>query len=82
MIICSATEALKCIKNGDSIFVQGGAALPDTLVDALTNRSSELKGVKIFTSFALGKGGTPYAKRELMSSFEVSTFFVSDNVFS
>lgn len=76
----SATEAVKLIKSGDNVYIQGASAIPDTLVVAMTARADSLRGVKIYTAFSIDKGVAPYAKVELKESFEVHSFFVSGNI--
>ncbi|CEN49873.1 hypothetical protein CCAN2_2010037 [Capnocytophaga canimorsus] len=43
----TAEEALKVIKSNDYVYVHGGAAVPSHLVEALTARAPELRGVTI-----------------------------------
>lgn len=76
----SARDCFKCIKSGDSVYIQGGASIPHHLVNALTSRVDELYNVKIYTSFAVDSLEVPYAKKEFINSFEVYTFFVSQNI--
>lgn len=76
----SAIEAVKCIKSGDAIYIQGGTSVPHCLIDALTLRANELSNVKIYTSFAIDYREAAYAKRDYINSFEIYTFFVSSNL--
>ena len=76
----SAAEAVKLIKSGDSVYIQGSTSIPELLVQAMTERASELRGVKVYSAFAIGKADAPYAKRELMDSFETNSFFVANCV--
>lgn len=41
--ITTAEEALKVVKSGDFVYIHGGAAVPEILVDALVARAPELK---------------------------------------
>ena len=45
--ITTAQEALKVVKSGDFVYIHGGAAVPEILVDALVERASELRNVSI-----------------------------------
>ena len=45
--ITTAEEALKVVKSGDFVYIQGGAAVPEILVDALVKRAPELRNVTI-----------------------------------
>ncbi len=76
----SAAEAVKLIKSGDSVFIQGSTSIPEVLVRAMTERAPELRGVKVYSAFAIGKEDAPYAKRELLDSFETNSFFVANCV--
>lgn len=76
----SAQEAVRLIKSGDSVYIQGSTSIPEILVQAMTDRASELRGVKVYSAFAIGKQDAPYATRELMDSFETNSFFVANCV--
>ena len=45
--ITTAKEALKVVKNGDFVYIHGGAAVPEILVEALVARAPELKNITI-----------------------------------
>ena len=48
--ITTAKEALKVVKNGDFVYIHGGAAVPEILVEALVARAPEkilLLGISI-----------------------------------
>ncbi len=76
----SAADAAKLIKSGDSVFIQGSTSIPEVLVRAMTARADELRGVKVYSAFAIGREDAPYAKRELLDSFETNSFFVANCV--
>ena len=38
MKLVSAAEAVKLIKSGDSVFIQGSTSIPEVLVQAMTDR--------------------------------------------
>ena len=76
----SAQEAVRLIKSGDSVYIQGSTSIPEVLVQAMTDRAEELRGVKVYSAFAIGKSDAPYAKAELMDSFETNSFFVANCV--
>ena len=44
--IVSAQEAVKVIKSNDRIYIQAAAAAPQILINAMTERASELKTLK------------------------------------
>ncbi len=80
MNLVSAAEAVKLIKSGDSVYIQGSTSVPEVLVQAMTDRAEELRGVKVYTAFAIGRCDAPYAKAELRDSFEPLSFFVANNL--
>ncbi|MEQ9302748.1 MAG: 4-hydroxybutyrate CoA-transferase, partial [Marinoscillum sp.] len=52
------TQAVQLIKSGQSVFIQTAATTPNVLVNALTERHVELKGVRIYHLHT--EGDTPY----------------------
>ena len=80
MKFVSAADAVKLIKSGDSVFIQGSTSIPEVLVKAMTDRAPELRDVKVYSAFAIGRFDAPYAKAELRDSFEPLTFFVANNL--
>lgn len=74
----TAQEALKVVKSNDFIYLQGGAAVPTHLVEALVERASELKNVTI--GHIHTEGNAPYADPKYKDSFFVNSFFLSKNV--
>ena len=76
----SADEAVRLIKNGDHVFVQGSTSVPETLCQAMADRGNELRDVTVYSAFAVAKGPAPYCKPEYKDSFLVDSFFVSNTV--
>lgn len=76
----TAAEAVRLIRSGDSVYVQGSTSIPEVLVRAMTDRAPELRGVKVYSAFAIGREDAPYARRELIDSFEAVSFFVANNL--
>ncbi len=73
-------EAVRLISSGDSVYIQGSTSVPEVLVEAMTARAAELRDVKVYTAFAVGRCDAPYAKAELRDSFEPLSFFVANNL--
>lgn len=73
-----ASEAVKIIKSGEKIFLHGGAATPQKLVNALTDRHTELKDIEITHMHT--EGEARYAKPEYSKSFQVNSYFVASNI--
>jgi len=76
----TAQEAVRLVRSGDSVYIQGSVSIPETLVDALTGRASELTGVKLYSAFAIGRREAPYCKPEYKDAFLVNSFFVANNI--
>src|SRR5688572_19264565 len=74
----TAEEAISTIKNGERIFVHGGAATPAKLISALCNRNNELKNVEIVHLHT--EGPALYAQPEYSGSFTVNSFFTGANI--
>ncbi|MBR5102519.1 MAG: acetyl-CoA hydrolase/transferase family protein [Muribaculaceae bacterium] len=73
----TADEAMRLIKSGDSIFIQGSASVPNLLEEALARRGNELLGVKIYSAFNLYKGDAPFCKPEYKDAFLINSVFLS-----
>ena len=76
----TADEAVKLVKSGQHIFVQGSSSIPEALIVALAKRGHELRDVKLYNAFALGRRVSPLCKPELKDSFLIDSFFVSNAV--
>jgi len=76
--VMSASEAVKLIKSGNRVLIQGGSATPQTLIKAMVARAPELKKVEICHLHTEGECG--YTDLELRESFHTSAFFIGGNV--
>ena len=76
----SAADAVKLIKSGDHVVIQGSTSIPETLVAAMADRGDELRGVVLYSGFAVAKGPAPYCRPEYRDSFLVESIFVSNSV--
>ena len=47
----SADEAVKLVRNGDTVCCQGSTSVPVLLQEALTRRADELRDVQIVSGF-------------------------------
>ena len=72
----SAEEAIRAIKAGDTVYVEGGCGEPQTLVEALVEDKERLKGTHLLDSRVLP--GSKYAK--LTDYFHIITFHVSSDL--
>ena len=57
----SPAEAVGFVRSGDTIVVQGSTSIPTVLLNALTERASELRNVKIISGFGVHPEDAPYA---------------------
>ncbi|MCM1225758.1 MAG: 4-hydroxybutyrate CoA-transferase [Lachnospiraceae bacterium] len=76
----SAEEAVKLIKSGHHVYIQGSTSIPEVLVKAMADRGNELRDVTVYTGFAVAKGEAPFCKPEYKDSFLVDSFFVNNSV--
>ena len=74
----SAAEAVAHIKSGMRLFIQGSAATPLSLLNALYERRADLKQVEI-TSLST-YGGEIFSKPDFGEHFFLNSLFVSSNV--
>lgn len=74
MPMTTAEEAVKHIKSRDRVFIHSAAAIPQLLVDALSDRHKELADVKIYQIHT--EGQAPYCARGLERTFQVHAMFV------
>lgn len=75
----SADEAVRLIKSGDYVYIQGSTSIPEVLLEALARRGHELRDVTLYSGFAVAKGEAPYCKPEFKDSFLVNSFFVNNS---
>ncbi len=78
MKFISAEEAVLLIQNHQRVFIQGGCATPQRLVDALSARHAELQNVEL--THLHTEGTAPYANPAYAGAFRVNAFFVGKNV--
>ena len=75
--IVSAEEAVRVIKSGDRIILQGGCAVPFALVNAMVNRKNVLYDVEIVHILTVGE--LPYLKPEMEGHFRHNAYFIGGN---
>lgn len=78
MNFITAAEALNIVKSGHRVFIHGGAATPERLVNALADRHAELKDVEI--THLHTEGEAKYARPEYAGAFRINAFFVGANI--
>lgn len=78
MTYLSAEAAVELIKDGQRVFVHGGAATPIALVDALLARAGRIHDVELVSMSTYGK--IPWDAPGVQESFRMNSLFVSANV--
>ncbi len=73
----SAQEAVATIRSGDQVFVQGAAATPTVLLEALAARANELSDVGIVHLHA--EGPAPHLEPEVAGAFRHRALFIGKN---
>ncbi|HLA16197.1 MAG TPA: acetyl-CoA hydrolase/transferase C-terminal domain-containing protein [Candidatus Limnocylindrales bacterium] len=74
MRIVTPDQAASAVRSGDSIYLQGAAATPSVLLDALVARATELRGVTIVHLHTEGPG--PHLAHGLEASFRHKALFI------
>jgi 4-hydroxybutyrate CoA-transferase len=77
MQIVSADQAVSDIKSGQQVFMQGAAASPTVLLEALVRRAPELEDVKIVHMHA--EGPHPHLAPEMVGHFYHKALFIGPN---
>jgi acyl-CoA hydrolase len=78
MHYCSTEEAVSLVQSNQRLFIHGGAATPDMLVQALVGRAPELRNVEI--AHIHTEGSAAYARPEYAESFRIRSFFIGANL--
>jgi 4-hydroxybutyrate CoA-transferase len=73
----SAISAVADIRSGERVFVGSGAAEPERLVEAMTARHEQLRGVEVYSILTLGIA--PYVASQYAESFRHVAFFIGTN---
>jgi acyl-CoA hydrolase len=77
MQIVSADQAVTGIKSGQQVFMQGAAASPTILLEALVRRAPDLKGVNIVHMHA--EGPHPHLAPDMVGHFCHKALFIGPN---
>lgn len=76
--VVDAKTAVSNIKSGDSIYIGGGAGVPQVLINTLMNRADELRNVNLI--HVLHFGEAPYADAKYQKSFRHNALFIGKNM--
>ncbi len=77
MKVVSAAEAVAGVRSGDQLFVQGGAATPTILLDALVARADDLTDVAVIHFHTEGRA--PHLAPEMEGHFRHKALFIGAN---
>ncbi|CAO1438142.1 unnamed protein product [Diamesa serratosioi] len=75
-----AREAVSCIKSGDTVFVQGAAATPNILLEAMAHHGKENNLKDITVVHMHTEGPALYAQEEYSGIFRSKSTFMGANV--
>lgn len=76
--IVSIDKAIQAIQSGHRVFVHGGAATPNFLLEELAAQSPRLENVELIHLHTIGPA--KYASPELAKHFKVTNLFVGPNM--
>ncbi len=76
--ICNADEGVSHVRSGQRVFIGSGAAEPQLLVKALSQRGNELADTQIAHILTLGVA--PYTDPKLENGFRHNALFIGPNV--
>ncbi len=77
MRVVSPREAVAVVRSGQQLFVQGGAATPSVLLNALVERAPELDDVRILHFHT--EGPAPHLAPEMAGHFRHKALFIGAN---
>lgn len=77
MTSVSPAEALASVRSGDRVYIQGGAATPRRLVQALVERAPELRNVEIVHLHT--EAPAPYVSPGMGGAFRHNALFIGPN---
>jgi 4-hydroxybutyrate CoA-transferase len=75
--IVSAAEAVSAIRSGQQLYVHGGAATPEVLLDALVARAAELEDVRVVHLHCEGPG--PHLQPAMAGHLRHRALFIGPN---
>ena len=74
----TSSEAVKIVESGNRVFVQGCAATPVSLLNALLERAGEINNVELVAISTYGN--IDWNRPEVLKSFYLNSLFVSGNI--
>jgi acyl-CoA hydrolase len=74
---CDAKTAVKVVKSGDRVYLQGRCSTPTQLIEALVGRGEELRDVELLSTLSFGP--VPYTDPRWTGHFHVRSIFVGES---
>jgi len=74
----SLEDAMDLVRSGSKLFIQTGAAAPQTLIRGLIAKAGKLRDITIYQMHT--EGVAPYADPEWKDVFKVNCFFIGANL--
>jgi len=71
-------DAVRCVESGMRVYIMGGCAVPETLVDCLMERAPFVRDVEIVHMLTFGTA--PYVALEMQGHFRHNAMFIGGNV--
>ncbi len=76
--LMTARDAVRCVESGMRVYIQGGCAEPETLVEVLMERAPFVRDVEIVHMLTFGTA--PYVAPEMAGHFRHNAMFIGGNV--
>ncbi|HVZ19298.1 MAG TPA: acetyl-CoA hydrolase/transferase C-terminal domain-containing protein, partial [Terriglobales bacterium] len=76
--LMSPRDAVRCVESGMRVYIQGGCAEPETLVECLMDRAPFVRDVEIVHMLTFGTA--PYVKPEMQGHYRHNAMFIGGNV--
>lgn len=76
--LMTARDAVRCVESGMRVYIHGGCAEPETLVEALIERAPYVRDVEIVHMLTFGTA--PYVAPEMAGHFRHNAMFIGGNV--
>ena len=76
--LMSPHDAVRCVESGMRVYIQGGCAEPETLVECLMERAPYVRDVEIVHMLTFGSA--PYVAPEMQGHFRHNAMFIGGNV--
>lgn len=76
--LMQARDAVRCVESGMRVYIQGGCAEPESLVEVLMERAPYVRDVEIVHMLTFGRA--PYVAPEMAGHFRHNAMFIGGNV--